>query len=1583
MDTLKDKIVSILLYYLKYCLYLLLLLTISSSTFAASISYTGVTGGNWNVPGNWSGSALPTSSDDVTINGKTVVIQSGDAIAINRLLVQTSATTAGILNITGGSLTINQTTGNASNDACFLMGGTINNSAGTVNINNAITLATGSGLRLGTSAGAFKASSTFNNTGLGTLSVSTPMSTNGTPCILFNQNDAGYHPTFTTGGTITITPNSGSATMAIECASPVGAIINGTGTLTAGTSGSPVSYTFIRCQAGNSATLSAKIESGVTLNYFGSNSCIYIVTGGTTGAYSATITNKGTINVGGTTRYPVYILCTNPLSGVASTFDNQGTITANGAFSTGISGVIYMAGAGTLNSFTNSGTINFNTTADQTAECNVIRVSGTNVNASIANSGTITVGSSKSLTNAIVLGDSKSTLTNTGTINIAAGQITGTTGTGNATFNNVGGVLNLTNTTASATLISNTAIALNNNGGTITSGSTANTVTLNTGTPGTVFSGASILNPGGTNTNGKLTFTNSVSLTGTVNMNVSGVNTAGTDYDQIISSTASSMITVSGSLVLTMMASAPIIGTTIDIIKSTNGAITGTFSSVTGLANGWVVLYTAKAISLQYGSLSGLGEKNGSSLSLYLSPNGNDANTGKMGSPFKTLIRAKDVVRFLKQYDTTLKNYHVIFREGTYTLDSTLEFTADDSAPASGKISYEAYTGEVPVISAGLEIAGWTVENGVWVANLPKAGWNFEQLFVNGKRAVRARTPNVGYNYVDLCGAYQNGEDISYKSFYVLNANDVAGIQGNNDEIVTLIYDNWLSGRFRINNYNAQTKLLTFTGNPTNVGSNNNIRRGTRYIIEGIRQAMDAPGEWYLDRTANKVYYIPLATDTLSAIKAYGSNLDKLMIFSGEPDNGSFISNIEFNNLVFRYAATNTPQYGTEMFQASCNVTSNILLDGVNNVNFIGCEVSHVGGYAIQYRNGCTNSKVQNCLLYDLGCGAIYLSDGKYWGKLPTLPNYTKNIVIDNNIIFSGGRVYRDAIAIFAPQCSDLTISHNEIADFYYGGISVGWSSDGLASSSLAQRNSIEYNHIHHIGQGVLSDLGGIYTLGESSGSVLKGNKIHDIAAYYYNAMGIYTDSWTNGIRIEKNLVYKVEDAGYNMGGANSNNTITNNIFALDGNAQTIRFSSTPSFNFSKNIVFSTNGIVTQSSTSTNPNGVFESNLYWNPTGNISFAGKTFEQWQALGKDNLSIKTDPLFVDPLNFNFTLKSGSPASQIGFIPFDISLSGVYGSTSWQTKAASTPTPEREAIKNVPALTPLQFDENFESLVVGTNPPYSVIAPVNVFPAAGVWVGTTTEQSKSGTHSFKMSEGDNSLTGYLPEMTFMPCHFGGATTFSFDVRLASAGSPILNLNFQDRSNVTSVYGFSLSFKDSALYVGSTKIVAIPKDQWVHVGIFNIKTGADANGKCDLTITLPNGTIVQKQLSVNSAWNYLDFLEFNMGGNLAQTVYLDNLKLTNTNGLATLPENITIDSNTLHQNYPNPFSIATVIPFTLNNDAVVTLSVFNTKGQEVAVLMNNHLVAGNYNCNFNAAKLYSGIYFYKIKINEFMVVKKMIIMK
>jgi hypothetical protein len=211
--------------------------------------------------------------------------------------------------------------------------------------------------------------------------------------------------------------------------------------------------------------------------------------------------------------------------------------------------------------------------------------------------------------------------------------------------------------------------------------------------------------------------------------------------------------------------------------------------------------------------------------------------------------------------------------------------------------------------------------------------------------------------------------------------------------------------------------------------------------------------------------------------------------------------------------------------------------------------------------------------------------------------------------------------------------------------------------------------------------MGGIYTLGVSPGTVLRNNLIHDVDANRYGGWGIYNDEGSTHILIENNIVYNTKFAGYNIHFAKEL-TVRNNIFALGRLQQLSRSRSEPhqSVYFENNIIFWKEGILLDNKWNDEPytfyyhpihkgeeklTSTFEMdrNLYFNPSKRLSeidFNGKSMAEWQKAGKDIHSQYADPMFVDAANYNFSLKSGSPALKLGFNAIDMSSVGPRRST-----------------------------------------------------------------------------------------------------------------------------------------------------------------------------------------------------------------------------------------------------------------------------------------------------------------------------------
>ncbi|RYD27178.1 MAG: right-handed parallel beta-helix repeat-containing protein, partial [Verrucomicrobiaceae bacterium] len=239
-----------------------------------------------------------------------------------------------------------------------------------------------------------------------------------------------------------------------------------------------------------------------------------------------------------------------------------------------------------------------------------------------------------------------------------------------------------------------------------------------------------------------------------------------------------------------------------------------------------------------------------------------------------------------------------------------------------------------------------------------------------------------------------------------------------------------------------------------------------------------------------------------------------------------------------------------------------------------------------------------------------------------------------------------------------------------YTGVSVGWLW-GYAESP-GKRNTINLNHIHHIGDGLLSDLGAVYTLGLSQGTTVSGNHIHDVTALTYGGWGLYNDEGSTGILMENNVVTRTKNGSYHQHYGREN-VLRNNIlaFAELGQIQLTRAEEHLSFSLTGNIVLWRSGPALNGDGFKTGRVEMDRNLYWRTDGAPpDFAGMAFSVWQTTGHDRGSLVADPMFRDPVKGDWALDPASPALRMGFRPIDLSESGLYGDPAWIAKGRAAP-------------------------------------------------------------------------------------------------------------------------------------------------------------------------------------------------------------------------------------------------------------------------------------------------------------------------
>ncbi|MFT5130099.1 MAG: hypothetical protein ACI8W8_003728, partial [Rhodothermales bacterium] len=394
------------------------------------------------------------------------------------------------------------------------------------------------------------------------------------------------------------------------------------------------------------------------------------------------------------------------------------------------------------------------------------------------------------------------------------------------------------------------------------------------------------------------------------------------------------------------------------------------------------------------------------------------------------------------------------------------------------------------------------------------------EFFVNGQPATRARHPNTGYLRVEKVGADR-------RTGFTFRADDLP--VGDYAGAELLFLHDWSSSRVSIAAVDHATRQLT-TRHPVGPSAAHyamdNFEKQPRYAISGAGFLLDSPGEWQQDGAT--LTYAPREGDIAGEARAVIPQARQLILARNA-------ANIRFQGITFAHTAWPLPERGHAGRQASWfedraddaiqrlqPIASALDFADSERCELRNCELRNLGGGGVIFGKGCLGNRVLNCELRSIGANGIGVgseSDAKA----------ASSTVIDGCLIEDCGRRFLGAVGIWIGIASDTRITHCELRNLPYTGISLGWRwwSPGARPHpvpSAARGSYIAYNHIHHVLQS-LSDGGGIYTLGVQPGTVIRRNHIHHIPVNLGRAQsnGMFFDQGSGQLLVEENLLHDIE----------------------------------------------------------------------------------------------------------------------------------------------------------------------------------------------------------------------------------------------------------------------------------------------------------------------------------------------------------------------------------------------------------------------------------------------------------------------------
>ncbi len=691
-----------------------------------------------------------------------------------------------------------------------------------------------------------------------------------------------------------------------------------------------------------------------------------------------------------------------------------------------------------------------------------------------------------------------------------------------------------------------------------------------------------------------------------------------------------------------------------------------------------IVALTMLLSLLSVFSVTAIAVTDNAGITIYASPDASADGQGTLSDPI-SLQGAKDKLKAMKSTVAEGAEATVYLMGGVYSIDNTLKFTSDDMS----NVTYKAYDKSRVEITGARPITGFTesTANGVKVftKKLDKTAgvYSFKSLFSDNNELRVPRFPEEGYFTVKATAPEDDlwtdetkpwVYTLGQRSFYGDTADLTVDFRNPQDVNVRILHF-WHDELAFIKNFDKSSGKVTMS-RPSSML----IQDFDRYYFENVFEALNEPGEWYLDSQTGMLYYVPFEGEKADSLTLYGSDIEQLVDIDG-------VNGISFENIAFTRTDWEIPKNGSKITmgdwsvqndmdfpQAALDVKGVVTVKYAEDIHFTNCEFTDLGASALKFMDGVKNSSVENSYFENIAATAIYAGG---MNCLPEESDYTSNITIKNNEIYKYGRKFFCAIGIHITFCDTADVVNNEIHDGYYTGISCGWVW-GYAYH-VTKNINISRNLIYNIGQGWLSDMGGIYMLGRQPGTVLSENVIHNVAADPgeggYGGWGIYLDEGSSFMSVEKNLVYACGSQSLNIH-YGEGNVIRNNIAALSAEGQVnpgIDKGESHATAMYYNNIFLTDKKVPIYINMLNTSHFYDnSNVMWSLSDGDDLYFKIRDDVinlataQKDGFVNYPVIAAPGFKDAQNFDFTLTEESPAVASNFEIWDYSLAGTIDGT-----------------------------------------------------------------------------------------------------------------------------------------------------------------------------------------------------------------------------------------------------------------------------------------------------------------------------------